>query len=86
MQMKSKAEANDTAKKRTAIKTETPPKALPVGLHKKQGIWVFSMGQPITHAQTERLRRSIYREREDRWMGNKAKPNAKEAGFRDLPS
>jgi hypothetical protein len=80
--MKSKTEARNTtkkntAKKKTAPKTATPPKALPAGLHKKQGVWVFSTGKPITAAQMERLRQSIYRERENRCMGNLAKPNAK---------
>jgi len=67
--MKSKTEAKNTAKKETATKTATPPKALPAGLHKKRGVWVFSTGEPITHAQMERNRRSIQRERENRWMG-----------------
>jgi uncharacterized GH25 family protein len=75
--MKSKAEAKNTAKKKTTTKTATPSKGLPAGLHKKQGVWVFSTGEPITHAQMERLRRLIQRERENRWMGNLAKPKAK---------
>jgi len=68
--VKSKTEEKNTtkkktAKKKTATKTAPPPKALPAGLHKKQGIWVFSTGQSgqaITAAQLERLRQSIYRE------------------------
>jgi hypothetical protein len=75
--MKSKTEAKNTAKKKTATKTATPPKALPTGLHKKQGIWVFSTGEPIKHGQMERLRRAIYRERENTWLGNLAKPKAR---------
>jgi len=75
--MKAKTEPKNTAKKRTTTKTATPPKALPAGLHKKQGVWVFSTGQPIAAAQLERLRQSIYRERENRWLGNIAKPKPK---------
>ncbi len=80
--MKSKTEEKNTtkkktAKKKTATKTATPPKALPTGLHKKQGIWVFSTGRSITTAQLERLRQSIYLERENSWLGNLVKPNAK---------
>jgi hypothetical protein len=77
MPMKSKTEAKNTAKKKAATKTATPPKALPAGLHKKQGVWVFSTGEPITHAQMERIRRSIQRERENRFMGNLANSKAK---------
>jgi hypothetical protein len=77
--MKSKTEVNNTAKKKTEAKTATLPKALPAGLHKKQGIWVFSTGEPISHAQTERIRRSIQRERENRCMGTLAKPKARQA-------
>ena len=72
--MKSKTKTKNTTKKKTATKTTTPPKALPAGLHKKQGVWVFSTGQPMTAALLERLRQSIYREREDSWRGNLAKP------------
>ncbi len=75
--MKSKTEAKNTATKKTTTKTTTPPKAVPTGLHKKQGVWVFSTGEPITHTQMERDRRSIQRERENRWMGNLAKPKTK---------
>ena len=77
---KKKTAKKKTAKK-TATKTATPPKALPAGLHKKQGVWVFSTGQsgrPITAAQLERLRQSMYRERESRCLGNLAKPKAKD--------
>jgi hypothetical protein len=52
MPMKSKAEMN-TSKKKTAVKTAAPPKAPPAGLHKKQGIWVFSTGDPISGAAME---------------------------------
>jgi hypothetical protein len=88
MPMKSKTEAKKMSRKKTAkknkkkttaTKTATPPKALPAGLHKKQGIWVFSTGQSgqsITAAQLERLRQSMYRERENRFLGNLAKPKA----------
>ena len=72
--MKSKTEAKNTAKTKTATKTATPTKALLLGLHKKQGVWVFSTGRPITAAQLERLRQSIYSERENRWLGNIASP------------
>ena len=82
MQMKAKTEVKNTIKKKTATKTVTPPKTLPAGLHKKLGVWVFSTGQsgqPITAAQLERLRQSMYRERENRWMGNLAESEAKKA-------
>jgi len=79
MPMESKTEAKNTPIMKTTTKTATPPKALPAGLHKKQGIWVFSTGKPISHAQMERIRRSIQRERENRWMGSLAKPKAKKA-------
>jgi hypothetical protein len=86
MPMKSKTEAKKMSRKRTAkkkttaAKTGTPPKTLPAGLHKKQGVWVFSTGQSgqsITAAQLERLRQSIYRERENSFLGNLAKPKSK---------
>jgi hypothetical protein len=62
--MKSNTGAKNTtkknrAKKRTATKAATPPKALPVVLRKKQGVWVFSTGQPITSAQIERLHTGV---------------------------
>jgi hypothetical protein len=82
MPMKTKSEEKNTTKKKTAAKTGTPPKALRAGLHKKQGVWVFSTGQSgksITAAQLERLRQSIYRERENGFLGNLAKPKAKKA-------
>jgi hypothetical protein len=87
MPMKTKTEAKKmsqkkTAKKKTtATKASTPPKALPAGVHKKQGVWVFTRqsGQTITAAQMERLRQSIYRERENSFLGNLAKPKAKKA-------
>jgi len=72
--MKTKTEEKNTPKKKTAkkkaaTKTAAPPNPLAAGVRKKQGVWVFSTGEPVTHAQMERLRRSIYRDREDRWMG-----------------
>jgi len=76
MPMKTKTEAKNTTKN-TATKTATPPIALPTGLHKKQGVWVFSTGKSgpsITAAQLERLHQSIYRERENRFLGNLGKP------------
>jgi hypothetical protein len=74
--MKSKTEAKNTTKKKTTTKPATPPKASQAVLRKKQGVWVLSTGEPISHAQTERIRRSIQRGRENRWMGNLAKPKA----------
>jgi len=56
---------------------ETPSstEALPSGLRKKQGVWFFSTGNP--HGRTlGRLRQSIYRERENRFLGL-AKPRLK---------
>jgi len=76
MRMKSKTEAKHTARKKAITKPTTPPKALPAGLHMKEGIWVFSTGEPISHGQTERIRRTIQCERENRWMGIFAKPKA----------
>ena len=84
---KKKTAKKKTAKKKTASKTAPPSKALPAGLHKKQGIWVFSTGQsgePITAAQLERLRQSIYRERENSWLGNLAKPKPKPKAKTDV--
>jgi hypothetical protein len=82
MPMKSKTQAKNTAKKKAKTKTVTLREAVPAGLHKKQGIWVFSTGEPITHAQMESIRRSIQRERENRWMGNLAKPKAERRQLR----
>jgi len=56
--------------------TPSPPKALPSGLRKKQGVWVFSTGQPTTAAHLERLRQSIYRERENRFLACETKAQA----------
>ena len=80
--MKTKTEEKNTTRKKTAPKTATAPKTLPAGLHKKQGIWVFSTGEPISHVQMERIRRGIQRDRENRWMGNLAKPKAKNRQLR----
>ena len=82
--MKTKTEEKNTTKKKTAkkkpaAKPATPPKTLPAGLHKKQGVWVFSTGRSITAAQLERLRQSIYRERENSWMGTLAKPKGEKS-------
>jgi hypothetical protein len=74
--MKSKTEAKNTAKKKPTTRPPVPPKALPSGLRKKQGVWFFSTGQPTTAAHLERLRQSIYRERENRFLGL-AKPRLK---------
>jgi hypothetical protein len=54
MQMKATTEPRHMSKKKAATKTVTPAKALPAGLHKKQGVWVFSTGRPITAAQMEK--------------------------------
>jgi hypothetical protein len=65
--MKSKTEEKNTTKKNSTTKTATTRKALPAALHKKQGVWVFSTGEPISHAQTEKIRRSIQLEKIDGW-------------------
>jgi len=44
------------------------------GLHKKQGIWVFSTGQPISAEATDGLLRQIRRERELRFIGRLPAP------------
>src|SRR3984957_9211630 len=41
-----------------------------VGLHQKQGIWVFSPGEPISAEATDETLRQIRRERELSFMGN----------------
>jgi addiction module HigA family antidote len=68
-------------KKKKPAKAATPPDALPAGLHKKQGVWVLSTGQPasITAAQLERLRQSIYREREQSFLGHLGRRKTKKA-------
>jgi len=45
------------------------------GLHKKQGIWVFSTGEPISAKATDETLRQLRREREASLLGNLA-PNA----------
>jgi hypothetical protein len=70
MPMKSKTEAKNTSKKKTTTKTATTPKALPAGLHQKQGIWVFGVGEPIPAGATDEVLRTIRRERELSFMGN----------------
>lgn len=39
------------------------------GLRKKQGIWVFQVGEPISAATVDRTIRDIRREREQSWVG-----------------
>ena len=41
-----------------------------VGLHQKQGIWVFGVGEPIPAGATDEVLRQIRRERELSFMGN----------------
>jgi AbrB family looped-hinge helix DNA binding protein len=41
-----------------------------VGLHQKQGIWVFGVGEPIPPGATDETLRQIQRERELSFMGN----------------
>src|ERR1700721_2458378 len=41
-----------------------------VGLHQKQGIWVFGVGEPIPAGATDETLRQIRREREFSFMGN----------------
>jgi AbrB family looped-hinge helix DNA binding protein len=43
-----------------------------VGLHKKQGIWVFSTEEPISAEATDKVMREIRNERELRFLGNLA--------------
>jgi AbrB family looped-hinge helix DNA binding protein len=52
------------------------------GLHKKQGVWVFNTGEPISAAATDGTLRQIRRERELAVMGNQApkKSRRKERG------
>lgn len=42
------------------------------GLHKKQGIWVFSTGEPVSAAATDETLRQIRRERERDLLGKLA--------------
>jgi AbrB family looped-hinge helix DNA binding protein len=42
------------------------------GLHKKQGIWVFSTGEPISAEATDKVLRDLRNERELRFLGNLA--------------
>ena len=39
------------------------------GLHKKQGIWVFSTGEPISAEATDEVQRQLRRERELSFLG-----------------
>ncbi len=41
-----------------------------VGLHQKQGVWVFGVGEPIPAGATDETLRQIRRERENSFMGN----------------
>jgi AbrB family looped-hinge helix DNA binding protein len=41
------------------------------GLHKKQGIWVFSTGEPISAEATDEALRQLRRERELGFLGNR---------------
>src|SRR2546425_12680271 len=41
------------------------------GLHKKQGIWVFSTGEPISAEATDDVLRQLRRERELSFRGNR---------------
>jgi AbrB family looped-hinge helix DNA binding protein len=41
-----------------------------VGLHQKQGIWVFGVGEPIPAGATDETLRQIRRERELSFIGN----------------
>jgi AbrB family looped-hinge helix DNA binding protein len=47
------------------------------GLHKKQGIWVFSTGEPISAEDTDKILRDIRNERELRFLGNLAPRGAR---------
>jgi hypothetical protein len=58
------------------MKTKIPPKRPEVILRKKCGVWVVSVGKPISHAATERICRALQRKRENRFMGNLAKSKA----------
>jgi AbrB family looped-hinge helix DNA binding protein len=43
-----------------------------LGLRKKQGIWVFSTGEPISAEATDETLRQIRREREQNFRGSSA--------------
>ena len=45
-----------------------------VGLHQKQGIWVFGVGEPIPEGATDKVLSQIRREREQSFMGNPTTP------------
>jgi AbrB family looped-hinge helix DNA binding protein len=47
------------------------PRRGKAGLHKKQGIWVFSTGEPISAEATNEVLRQIRRERELSFLGNR---------------
>ena len=47
------------------------PKRGVSGLHKKQGIWVFSTGEPISAEATDETLRQMRRERELGFLGNR---------------
>jgi AbrB family looped-hinge helix DNA binding protein len=38
------------------------------GLHKKQGIWVWQVGEPLSAATVDRTLREVRREREHSWL------------------
>jgi hypothetical protein len=59
------------------MKTKSTAKRAEGIPRKKCGIWVVDFGEPISHAATERVRRAVQRERENRFMGNLAKPKTK---------
>jgi AbrB family looped-hinge helix DNA binding protein len=48
------------------------PRRGAVGLHKKQGVWVFSTGEPISAQATDETLRQVRRERELSLLGNPA--------------
>lgn len=50
------------------------PRRGETGLHKKQGIWVFSTGEPIPAEATDETLRQMRRERELSFIGNRAAP------------
>jgi AbrB family looped-hinge helix DNA binding protein len=60
------------------------PRRGTTGLHKKQGIWVFSSGAgvPISAEATDGILERIRRERELSFLGNLAPKNSKRKGRR----
>src|ERR1700730_5489670 len=48
------------------------PRRGEAGLHKKQGIWVFSTGEPISAEATDETLRQMPRERELGFLGHRA--------------